>query len=77
MSMDWFSLSEFSPCFTLFSFQTLDHVSVSLIGSGEEMRRHLVSSLSHVVLDDGLGVDGKTLVGVDYNTEETGIGLNS
>ena len=39
------------------------------------MRRHLVTSLAHVVLDDGLGVDGQTLVGVDDDAEKTGIGL--
>jgi len=52
-----------------------DHVSVCLIGGGEQVRRHLVTSLAHVVLDDGLGVDGQTLVGVDDDAEKTGVGL--
>ncbi|GMT09440.1 hypothetical protein PFISCL1PPCAC_737, partial [Pristionchus fissidentatus] len=37
----------------------LDHVTVGLVGGGEEMRGHLGTTLAHVVLDDGLGVDGQ------------------
>jgi hypothetical protein len=37
------------------------------------MGRHFIPPLANINLDNGLGVDGKPLVGVDNNTEETGV----
>jgi hypothetical protein len=55
----------------------LDHVAVGLISHGEKMGWHFITTLADVRLDDTLGVDGKTLVGVDDNAEEARVGLKN
>jgi hypothetical protein len=56
---------------------TLEHVSVSVVSNGEQVRGHFGSPLALELVDDLLGVDGQTAVRVDGDTEETGVGLES
>ena len=53
----------------------LEHVSVSFVRDGKQVRRHLSTTLAHEHSSNGIGVDGETLVRVDYNTEQAGVGL--
>lgn len=53
----------------------LQHVSVGLIGDGEQMRRHFGSALAHEHSRHRLCVDRKAFVGVDHDAEETGVRL--
>lgn len=55
---------------------TSQHVPVSSIRDGKEMRRNLVPSLPKVEPDGSLGVDRISLVGIDSHAEQTGVGLN-
>ena len=41
------------------------------------MRRHLIPAFARVHLDDRLGVDGQSLVRIDDDAEETGVGLHN
>ena len=52
------------------------HALEGSLGDGEDVGRHLVAPLPNVDLHGALGVDGETLVGVDGNTEETGVGVD-
>ncbi|GMS79708.1 hypothetical protein PENTCL1PPCAC_1883, partial [Pristionchus entomophagus] len=54
----------------------VDHVAIGLIRDGEEMRRNLVTASSLVQLADALSVDGKTLVRIDHNTEQTRVRID-
>ena len=56
--------------------KSYSHSPVGDVGDGEHMRRHLVSFLPLVDLDDLLGVDGESLVGVDNHAEEPRVGLS-
>ena len=53
----------------------LDHGLVGTVSNGEQVRWHLVPSLTTVLGHNIGGVDRKAFVGVDYHTEETGVGL--
>ena len=55
---------------------TSQHVPVSSIRDGKEMRRNLVPSLPKVEPDGSLGVDGEPLVRVNSHTEQARVGLN-
>lgn len=53
----------------------LQHVMVSVVSNREDMRWHFISSLALVAINDSLGVDWESLVGVDSDTEESRVGL--
>jgi len=48
---------------------------VSSVSDGEDVRRDFVTPPAVVDLHGAGGVDGVTLVGVDSDAEETGVGL--
>lgn len=50
---------------------TLHHVPVGVVCDGVDVRRHLVTFLALVHVDDLFRVDGQHLVGVDHHTEES------
>ena len=52
------------------------HVVVGVIRDGVDVRRHLSLTLVLVAHDDVVIVDGKPLVGVDGDAEETGVGVD-
>ncbi len=54
---------------------TDQHVGVSVVSDREQMGRHLSTTLSTVLVDNVLGVDRQTTVGVDDNTEQTRVSL--
>ena len=54
---------------------TSQHVPVSSIRDGKEMRRNLVPSLPKVEPDGSLGVDRVSLVRIDSHAEQTRVGL--
>lgn len=41
------------------------------------MGRHFIASFAHEMLDDALGVNRQTLVGVDDDAEQAGVGLKT
>ena len=49
---------------------------VGTLSDGEDMRGNLIPPLSTVETDGPHGVDGEPLVGVDSDTEETGVGVD-
>jgi hypothetical protein len=55
---------------------TGQHASVGSVGYGEQMRRNLVSTLAQVQLDHGRRVDRESLVRIDHDAKEAGIGLD-
>ena len=54
---------------------TKQHVPVSLVSNGVDMRRHLVTLLSLVHVDDLLCVDREPFVWVDHHAEQTRVRL--
>lgn len=54
---------------------TLHHVPVGIVCDGVDVRRHLVTFLALVHVDDLFWVDGQHLVGVDHHTEESWVRL--
>ena len=54
---------------------TLQHVAVSVVRDGEEMRRHLGSPFALVLLDDTQRVNGNASIRVDDNAEQTRVRL--
>ncbi|GBM54552.1 hypothetical protein AVEN_184254-1 [Araneus ventricosus] len=54
---------------------TLQHAPVGAICDSENVWRHFMSFLAFVQLDHFLRVDGKLLVGIDYDAEEAGVCL--
>lgn len=54
---------------------TLQHVAVSTITDGKDMRWKFSTSLAFVQLDDTGSVDRVSLVGIDSDTEKAGVGL--
>ena len=54
-----------------FFLLTLQHIHVSIISNGEEMRRHLVPTFSLVLENDVLTVDWQPTIWVDGDAEET------
>jgi hypothetical protein len=56
-------------------FTLLAHVDPCPLSDGKYMRRVLVPTFATVLLNDGVGVEGKTLVRVDCDQEETRVGL--
>ena len=52
------------------------HVLVGGIDDGEDVRRHFRGTFSTVQLDDLVGIDGQSHVGVDGDAEKTGVGLH-
>lgn len=57
------------------SCHTLQHGPVGRIGDGEDVRRHFVSLLALVQINDLLRVDGQPLVGVDYHAKQARVCL--
>ena len=55
---------------------TKQHVPVSLVGDGVDVRRHLVPFLALVHVDHLLCVDWQPFVGVDHHTEQARVGLS-
>ena len=53
------------------------HVAVGVVGDGEEMRRHLVTSFTAVLADDVGRVDRQATVGVDDDAKQTRVCLLS
>ena len=51
------------------------HLLVSTVRDGKQVRGNLIPPLADVELDNPVGVDGITLVGVDDNAEKTGVSL--
>ena len=49
---------------------------VGALSDGEDMRGHLIPPLTTVETHGPHGVDGEPLVGVDGDTEETGVGVD-
>lgn len=54
---------------------TLQHVMVSVISDGEDVGWHLISPLALVHVNDLLGIDGQSLVGIHSHTEKSRVGL--
>ena len=52
------------------------HVVVGVVRDGVDVRGHLSLALVLVAHDDVVIVDGEPLVGVDGDTEETGVGVD-
>ena len=52
------------------------HVVVGVIRDRVDVRRHLSLTLVLVAHDDVVIIDGKPLVGVDGDAEETGVGVD-
>jgi hypothetical protein len=50
---------------------TLQHGSICGVGDGEDVRRNFVAFDALISLHDLFGVDGKLLVGIDDNAEES------
>ena len=57
------------------SCHTLQHGPVGRIGDGEDVRRHFVSLLALVQINDLLRVDGQSDVGIDDNAKQAGVSL--
>ena len=55
---------------------THQHVPVSLVGDGIDVRWHLVTLLPTIQLHHFLGVDGVQSVRVDHHTEQARVGLD-
>ena len=53
------------------------HALVGALGYGKEVRGDLIPPLADVELDHAVGVDGVTLVRVDDDAEQTGVGLDN
>ena len=51
------------------------HVLVGGVNDSEDVRGHFRGSFTTVHLDNFISVDGKTHVGVDSDTKQTGVGL--
>lgn len=51
------------------------HVNIGTIRNGEQMGRHFITTLATVHLGDTQGVQRPTLVGIDDNAEQSGVGL--
>lgn len=51
------------------------HVYVGTVGNGENVGRHLRTTLATVEPGTSCGVHGESLVGVDSHTEETRVRL--
>ena len=49
---------------------------VGTLSDSEDVRRHFVPPLTTVETHGPHGVDGEPLVGVDSDTEETGVGVD-
>ena len=56
---------------------TGQHVDVSTVRDGEDVRWHFITPLTTVQFFTPKSVDRVTLVGVDGHTEETGVGLQT
>ena len=56
---------------------TLQHVSVSIVCDGEQMRGHFVPSFALVLLDDTVTVDRQASVWVDSDAEQTRVRLKN
>ena len=54
---------------------TGQHVGVGTIRNGENVGWDFITPSALVDLDDTVGVDGVTLVGIDGNAEQAGVGL--
>ena len=54
---------------------TGQHVDVSTVRDGEDVRWHFITPLATVQFCTPKSVDRVTLVGVDGHAEETGVGL--
>ena len=52
------------------------HVVVSIIRNGEDMWRHFRLSLALVTTNDVIVIYWEPFVGIDSDTEETGIGVD-
>jgi len=52
------------------------HAAVGSFRDGPQVRRDFISPLANIELDNRLGVDGETLVGIHNNTEETRVGVD-
>ena len=51
------------------------HVLVSVVHNGEDVRGHFLLPLTTVHFHDSVGIDGQSLVGVHSDTKQTGICL--
>jgi len=55
--------------------RTGEHVDVSSIGNGEDVRRHLATPLAAVQFGAPVRVHGKSFVGIDSHAKQAGVGL--
>lgn len=51
------------------------HVDIGAVGNGEDVGRHLRTALASVEFGTSVCVHRESLVGVDSDAEETGVGL--
>ena len=54
---------------------TGQHFGVSTVRDSEKMGWNFISSATTVNLYNTICIDGKSLVGIDYNTEQARVGL--
>ena len=57
-------------------FTITDHIGVGVVSNGEQMGRHLSPPLILILGHHLSCIDGKATVGVDSDTEETGVGVD-
>ena len=77
MSIDWFSwfwsMLRYASSDTANRWGGISVLKFNIIILQSFLYR--IPSLAHVHLGDRVGVDGETLVGVDDDAEQTGVGL--
>lgn len=55
--------------------RTGEHVDVSSVGNGEDVRRHLATPLAAVQFGASMGVHGESFVGINSHAEQARVGL--
>lgn len=55
---------------------TCQHVDVSAVGNGENMRRHFIPPLASVQFSATVRVHGEPFVRINGHTEQTGVSLD-
>ena len=55
--------------------RTLEHTPVRRISDGKDVRRHFMSLLSLVQIDDLFSVNRQPLVRIDHDAEQPGVRL--
>merc|ERR1712168_369230 len=71
------SSSRFSSDQNRLVFTVSQHVVVSVISNGKQVRRHFRTFFSTVHIDNHRTVNRQPFVGIDTNTEKTGVSINT